>query len=139
RKLPMRAGGVVTDTMANIRATIDELNGQEELAGIASRLSEATDALDEATQWIFANSGDIRDVLSGATPYLRMWGLVVGGWVLGKSALAATEWAAEGGDEAFCTEKVRTARWFADQQLPAVAGLVPRATAGAALMDEASL
>ena len=139
RKLPMRAGGVVTDTMANIRATIDELNGQEELAGIASRLSEATDALDEATQWIFANSGDIRDVLSGATPYLRMLGLVVGGWVLGKSALAATEWAAEGGDEAFCTEKVRTARWFADQQLPAVAGLVPRATAGAALMDEASL
>ncbi len=139
RKLPMRAGGVVTDTMANIRTTIDELNGQEELAGIASRLSEATDALDEATQWIFANSGDIRDVLSGATPYLRMWGLVVGGWVLGKSALAATEWAAEGGDEAFCTEKVRTARWFADQQLPAVAGLVPRATAGAALMDEASL
>ena len=41
----MRAGGVVTDTMANIRTTIDELNGQEELAGIASRLSEATDAL----------------------------------------------------------------------------------------------
>ena len=139
RKLPMRPGGVVTDTMAHIRTTIDELHGQAELAGIASRLSEATDALDEATQWIFANSGDIRDVLSGATPYLRMWGLVVGGWVLGKSALAATEWAAEGGDEAFCTEKGRTARWFADQQLPAVAGLVPRATAGAALMDEASL
>ncbi len=139
RKLPMRAGGVVTDTIADIRTTIDELKGQDDLAGIASRLSEATDALDEATQWIFANSGDIRDVLSGATPYLRMWGLVVGGWVLGKSALAATEWAADGGDEAFCTEKVRTARWFADQQLPAVAGLVPRATSGAALMDEAQL
>ena len=139
RKLPMRAGGVVTDTLADIRTTIDELKGQDELTGIASRLSEATDALDEATQWIFANSGDIRDVLSGATPYLRMWGLVVGGWVLGMSALAATEWAADGGDEAFCTEKVRTARWFADQQLPAVAGLVPRATAGAALMDEAQL
>ncbi len=139
RKLPMRAGGVVTDTIADIRTTIDELKGPDELAGIASRLAEATDALDEATQWIFANSGDIRDVLSGATPYLRMWGLVVGGWVLGKSALAAVQWAAEGGDEAFCTEKVRTARWFADQQLPAVAGLVPRATAGAALMDEAVL
>ena len=67
------------------------------------------------------------------------WGWVGGVGVWGRRAVAATEWAAEGGAEAVGTEKVRPARWFADRQLPAVAGLVPRATAGAALMDEASL
>ena len=139
RKLPMRSGGVVTDTIADIRATAAALSADDELAGIGARLAEATDALDEATQWIFGHAGEIRDVLAGATPYLRMWGLVVGGWVLGKSALAATEWAADDGPADFCTEKVRTARWFADQHLSTVVGLTARATSGASLMDEASL
>ncbi len=139
RKLPMRSGGVVTDTIADIRATAAALSADDELAGIGARLAEATDALDEATQWIFGHAGEIRDVLAGATPYLRMWGLVVGGWVLGKSALAAAEWAADDGPADFCAEKVRTARWFADQHLSTVVGLTARATSGASLMDEASL
>ena len=29
------------------------------------------------------------DVLAGATPYLRMFGLVTGGWLLARSALVA--------------------------------------------------
>ncbi|MEZ5383384.1 MAG: acyl-CoA dehydrogenase [Microthrixaceae bacterium] len=139
RKLPMRMGGVANDTIADIRATAEALRADEALAGIGDRLAEATDSLDEATQWIFANSGEIRDVLAGATPYLRLWGIVVGGWILGRSALAATEWASDGGPEDFCAEKVRTARWYADQHLSGAAAWVPRATSGAALMDECSI
>ncbi|MEZ5374407.1 MAG: acyl-CoA dehydrogenase [Microthrixaceae bacterium] len=139
RKLPMRAGGVVTDVIADIRATADALKADDELASIGARLAEATDALDEATQWVFGHAGEVRDVLAGATPYLRMWGLVVGGWVLGRSAIAATEWAASDGPEEFCAQKVHTARWFADQHLTTVAGQLARATSGAGLRDEASL
>ncbi|MGB3158760.1 MAG: acyl-CoA dehydrogenase family protein, partial [Candidatus Microthrix parvicella] len=43
RKLPMRSGGVVTDTIADIRATAAALSADDELAGIGARLAEATD------------------------------------------------------------------------------------------------
>ncbi|MBT8212447.1 MAG: acyl-CoA dehydrogenase C-terminal domain-containing protein, partial [Acidimicrobiia bacterium] len=56
-------------------------------------------------------------------PYLRLAGVVIGGVLLGKQALAADQL----GEKA----KVATARFFAGQIVPAVGGLIPAITAGA--------
>ena len=75
---------------------------------------------------------DVRGALAGATPYLRMFALVTGGWLMARQALAAKASLASGdGDAALLEAKVTTARFYATQLLPAVLGLAGPATAGA--------
>ena len=74
---------------------------------------------------------DANDVLAGANPYLRMFGTVIGGWLLAKSAQAAESLMANGtGDRVFLDRKVATTRFYANQILPQAAGLLPAVTAG---------
>jgi alkylation response protein AidB-like acyl-CoA dehydrogenase len=128
RKLPMRGGGVVNDQLAAMEATVGLLDG--DLAPIGERLADAVAALREATEWLLANGGEPQDALAGATPYLRMFGTVLGGWFLARQALAAR--AERSGDaDGFHAAKVVTARYFADQVLPTARGLLPAVTAGA--------
>ncbi len=128
RKLPMRGGRVVADLMAQMRATARELQGAgEDLAPIGDRLVDGLAVLQQATEWILANGAtDPVQALAAATPYLRMCSQVVGGWLLGIEALAATRSAPAG----FAAAKVATARFFADHVLPTVHGLLPTITAG---------
>jgi hypothetical protein len=133
RKLPMRAGGAVTDYLAAFDATVAELAGAgEELASIHGALVDALAALRTSTDWILANGlADPLDALAGATPYLRQFSVVTGGWVMSRQALAATAALADAkpADKAFYEDKVLTARFFCEQLLPQAAGLVPSITA----------
>jgi hypothetical protein len=63
--------------------------------------------------------------MAGASPYLRLWGTVLGGWFLARQALAGREL----GDD-YGAAKVLTARYYADQVLPTARGLVPAVVAG---------
>src|SRR5690606_4377228 len=81
RKLPMRMGGVVTDFIARMRDLDNELAAAGEgFASIRSNLAEAITVLEGATNWILTNGlGAPKDALAGATPYLKVFGTVVGG------------------------------------------------------------
>ena len=62
-----------------------------------------------------------------------MFGTTVGGWLMGKAALAAQASLAENsGDSEFLEAKIETATFYAQQILPQVTGLLPSATSGAA-------
>jgi alkylation response protein AidB-like acyl-CoA dehydrogenase len=131
RKLPMRAGGVVLDQVAAIEALVPELTG--DLAGLGARLADGVAALREATEWLLAKGlEDPRNALAGATPYLRLFGTVLGGWFLARQALAAT--AAGAGTDAdadgYLAAKVTSARYYLEQVLPGASALVPAVTAG---------
>jgi len=134
RKLPMRGGGVMADYLAGIEATAAELSGASEpdLATIGKQLANAHAALRQASDWLLANmAADPNNSLAGASPYLRMCGIVTGGWLLARSAAAAQRALAEGrGDAAFLAQKVVTAKFYAEQLLPQAAGLAPAVTAG---------
>jgi alkylation response protein AidB-like acyl-CoA dehydrogenase len=134
RKLPMRAGGVVMDFLAGIAATADEVKAAgDSLAPIGDRLAESLVSLREATEWLMTNGlADPTNALAGATPYLRMAGLVTGGWLLARSALAAQRAIDAGSGSDFLEQKVVTARFYCDQLLPQAAGLLPAVTAGPA-------
>jgi alkylation response protein AidB-like acyl-CoA dehydrogenase len=133
RKLPMRAGGAVADHLAGIGRTVDELfAGGEELAPVGAALGEGLAALRTATDWLLANgAAEPLDALAGATPYLRLFSTVTGGWVMGLQALAATRLLADAGpaDKAFYEGKVLDARFFCEQLLPQATGLVAAVTA----------
>jgi len=135
RKVPMRGGGVMADLLAQMEALGPELDAAgPELAGIQPALADGISVLREATDWILSRGpAEPNDVLAGATPYLRLCGLVVGGWLMARSALAASRLlhTAGGAETVFLQEKIGTARFYAGQLLPQAAGLLPAVTAGA--------
>ncbi len=133
RKLGMRGGGAITDFLAMIAALDPVLEkGGDDLAPIRANLAAALTTLADTTHWMMEHgTADPRNALAGATPYLRMFSLVVAGWVMARQALAAHEAAPQAnGDRAFLEAKVVTARFFAEQLLPAVQGLAGAVTAG---------
>jgi hypothetical protein len=88
--------------------------------------------LHDTTDWLMEHGmADVRHALAGATPYLRMFSLVTGGWVMARQALAAQGHLDAGtGDAELMAAKVVTARFYAEQLLPAVHGLRSPVTAG---------
>jgi alkylation response protein AidB-like acyl-CoA dehydrogenase len=135
RKVPMRGGGVVADLLARVEALDPELAAAgPELAGVRSALANGVSTLREATDWIMSHGrAEPNDALAGAAPYLRLSGLVIGGWLLARSALAASRLlrTADGADAIFLEDKIGTARFYAEQLLPQAVGLLPAVTAGA--------
>jgi hypothetical protein len=93
----MRGGGVVADLLAQMEVLGPELAAAGTgLAGIQPALADGVRVLREATDWILSRGQAApNDALAGATPYLRMSGLVVGGWLMARSALAASPAAAQ--------------------------------------------
>jgi len=134
RKLPMRAGGMVSDHLSRMEALDADLAAAgDDLASIRQGLADGLAALRAATDWLLANGlANPLDALAGATPYLRLFSLVTGGWVMAQRALKASALfadAAAADDKAFYESKVLTARFFCEQLLPQAAGLVPAVTA----------
>ena len=131
RKLSMRKGDVVRELLLEINETASELHSAD-LEGIGRPLEDAVQDMQAATEWLIENGGaSTDDGLAGATPYLRMFGTTVGGWLLAKSALQAKKQVDEGNDSAFLHAKIETATFFAEQLLPQVSGLLPAAVSGA--------
>jgi hypothetical protein len=134
RKLPMRGGAVVAEHLARI----DELDGAlaqagDEYATMRAALADANAALREATDWLLTHGvDDPTDALAGASPYLRMFGLVTGGWLHARAALAAADLAGSEGDrDGFCAARIVSARFYCEQLLPQARGLLGSVTAGA--------
>jgi hypothetical protein len=91
--------------------------------------------------FIVANAGrDVTSAFAGAVPFLKLMGVVAGGWQMARAALAAEQGAS---DEAFCEAKIATARFYADQvlvQAPALRDTVVKgASAVMAVPEDAML
>ncbi|HTK35434.1 MAG TPA: acyl-CoA dehydrogenase [Caulobacteraceae bacterium] len=85
RKLAADGGASVRELLADIRADLPRLDGS--LAGFGARLGAGADAVEAATAWMLAGKGS-PDGLAGASPFLKLFGDVTGGWMLAKGALA---------------------------------------------------
>ncbi|HEX6094084.1 MAG TPA: acyl-CoA dehydrogenase [Dongiaceae bacterium] len=130
RKL-MRDGGASAQAFfARIRGVADAASGGGTLPQIGSALGQGLEALEQATHWLIETwPRDKRLALSGATPYLQLFGLVTGAFLLTRQAEAAQAHR-NGADRAFCDSKITAARFFCDNLLPAAAGLATTVTAG---------
>ncbi|MBC7519887.1 MAG: acyl-CoA dehydrogenase, partial [Sandarakinorhabdus sp.] len=132
RKLAQDGGAHWQEVFAQVGDTLAELNANPELAGLAPWLDDALSATRAATIWM-TGSNNPDDIAAGATPYLRMMGITIGGWLLAKQALVASAHLKSGsGDPKFLNAKIATARFFAEQILPQVGALSGPVTRGAA-------
>jgi alkylation response protein AidB-like acyl-CoA dehydrogenase len=135
RKLPQ---GHWKPLFAEIRDLIRSLPQDGDLGAMRPYLDDALVALENATVWLVGNSGEsAADAAAGATPYLRMFGIVAGGYLLARQAMAAQAQLATGESSygsAFLQAKIVTARFFAEQVLPQAAGLLGPVTRGGSLL-----
>jgi hypothetical protein len=132
RKLPMRAGAVVTELLDRIAQVDADLADVADLQTLRTTLADALAALTDATQWLLGRgSAQPTDALAGATPYLEMFGLVLGGWLHARAALAAGRITTQHGDpDGFHAAKIVSARFYGEQLLPRARALLPAVTAG---------
>ncbi len=122
RKTARDGGAAARAVVAEIRKVALELtsNADASLHPIGAALGESADALSRAIDWMVPAYGEKpRDAHAVAVPYLRLWGIVVGAWQLGRAALVAARHLREGtGDARFLRAKLVTARFYADNLLP---------------------
>ena len=136
RKLPLSGGDQVMGFIAELKA-IAEAVGRSNLDGFgetAARLGAAISDLEETTAWLLAALADGRaaEALAGATPYQRLFGLVLTGCYLAKGALAESGDGKGEGRIALC-------RFAAENLLAETAALRDRVVNGAASLAAARI
>ena len=134
RKLALDGGKVVQSFLDDVRTTASLCErGSAALRSIAIELVRAHKAVESATVWLQTQmrSSPVQ-ALPGATPYLRMMGLLAGAHYLGRGAVAAAQQLDAGGADAlFLNTRISVAQFFAEQLLPQVEGLLGPVTRGA--------
>ena len=121
RKTLRDGGELAKNLLSQVATTAAELtsSGNAELVAIGQRLAAASADLKSIVEFIAANGkADIKAAFAGSVPYLKIAGIVFGGWQMARAAKIATAKLAEGGgDASFYKAKIATARFFADHYL----------------------
>ncbi|MCX7173073.1 MAG: acyl-CoA dehydrogenase [Proteobacteria bacterium] len=126
RKIAREGGATLKAVIALMRQTEGDLDQQDkpEFAVIKAALANGIKAVGEAAEYIVAHYGaDIKAVSVGAVPFLKLLGIVAGGWQMACAALVAESKIAGGDTDAFYPAKIATTRFYADHVLSAAPGL----------------
>src|SRR4051812_41453466 len=121
RKIAYEKGVTIKGWLQMMQALDAELGKSKnaDIASLRGSLSAGTKAVGECVEFIVATAGtDIKATFAGAVPFLKLMGIVCGGWQMARAALVAEKkLAAGGGDAAFYKAKIATARFYADHML----------------------
>jgi butyryl-CoA dehydrogenase len=138
RKTVRDGGAFARSLAARVHATAHELRTAtsshvDDLTAIADRLDAGAQALDDVVDFIVATiKSDIQGVFAGSVPYLKLAGIVLGGWQMARAARIADDQLDAGiGDADFLRAKLTTARFFADHLLSQAPGIRESIVAGA--------
>jgi butyryl-CoA dehydrogenase len=142
RKTARDGGAVARALIAQVRASAAELAASDngDLNAIGRRLTDGAAALESAVGFVVGSfKSDIRAVFAGSVPYLKLAGIVLSGWQMGRAALAADALLRDGsGDAGFLKAKIGTARFHADHilgQAPALATAIVDGAAGVLALE----
>ena len=132
RKISMDNGAAVRRFFALVERSGENASVISDLMPLAQLLAVALGHLRQATHWMQDQvTENIAEAVSGATDYLRLFGLVALGWVWLDMAKIAHRRLDEGVVDAdFYHHKLITARFFLKRQLAETGMLLVRATDG---------
>ncbi|MDD9798004.1 MAG: acyl-CoA dehydrogenase [Alphaproteobacteria bacterium] len=137
RKLPMDNGAVVQVWLDQVGETVAacKKHKDENIQQIGAQLETALQSLKKATDWMLAEQDNRLDKLSGATAYLRLFGLTAGGHYLARGAIAASQME----QTAFARHKQALARFYALHILPQTTGIAFSVLNGGAVVSETAI
>ena len=143
RKMAREGGATAKLVIGAMRVVEGELAKAqgEDMAAIRTSLVAGIQAVDECVDWIVLTYGvDVKAVHAGSVPFLKLMGIVCGGWQMARAALIAQKkLAAKDGDASFYQAKIVTARFYADHvlaQAPGLRNTVVRGAAGVMALTE---
>jgi alkylation response protein AidB-like acyl-CoA dehydrogenase len=131
RKIAREGGTSAREWLAALKAFDAELgrSGNEDVKAIRKQLAAGAQAVADSVQFILSEK-DPQAIFAGAVPFLKLMGIVAGGWQMARAALAAEKHLAE--KNPFYPAKLATARFYADQVLVQAPGLRDTVVNGAA-------
>jgi len=133
RKLAANGGRAVMAVFKEIGDFCEENRNDERLAPFTKAIKKGLNDLQAATMWFMSNAMAKPDNAgAGATDYMHLFGLVILGFMWGKSAKAANE-KLDAGDARteFLNNKLVTAKFFMERLMPETALRKARIEAGA--------
>ncbi|MDG2024133.1 MAG: acyl-CoA dehydrogenase [Actinomycetota bacterium] len=135
RKLPLGGGAVIENFLSEMSNLASQLTGNNRLSSLGEALANGVAQMREAALWLGGRLGtQPNDAAAGAAPFLRLAGIVIGGYYLARSAQVAQQLLDAGDDDAdFLNDKIATSLFYGEQILPTAGGLVPTITQGADL------
>ncbi|MGF6767144.1 alkylation response protein AidB-like acyl-CoA dehydrogenase [Paraburkholderia sp. GAS33] len=121
----LRDGGAVAKSLLDgIAQTVEALGSQQGAAfeSMRRQLAQGHRALTAAVEFVVANTKrDPNAVFAGSVPYLKLAGIVLGGWQMARALLVAAEKRTE--DPSFYGAKIATAQFYAEHVLPQAVAL----------------
>ena len=143
RKIARENGATVNAVLAQMREVEAELSAAsgDAFLSLRNNLAAGIDAVEQAVSYILATYGkDIKAASVGSVPFLKLLGIVAGGWQMARAALIAQK-KLDGGDgeASFYQAKIITARFYADHvlaQAPGLANTVVNGAEGALALPE---
>jgi 3-(methylthio)propanoyl-CoA dehydrogenase len=127
RKTVRDGGAVAKSILAQVRATEAQLAAMDgaDFKAMHAQLVQGSVALEAVVDYVAGNmKSDIKAVFAGSVLYLKLAGIVLGGWQMARAAIIArSKLDAGDGDAAFLGAKIATARFFADHILSQASGL----------------
>ena len=132
RKTLADDGVVLAALLDDMEATAGELAQRDDLAGLGRALQSAVAAARTARQYLLDRGKEDRSVAGAASVnFLMLLGYLLGGWVMGRSALkAAAKLDAGSGDASFLKAKMITARFYGEHLLPRAGACLAAIEAG---------
>jgi alkylation response protein AidB-like acyl-CoA dehydrogenase len=135
RKIAREGGVTVKAWLDELRKLTPQLAAAKDadVKALSPLLAAGIDAVADSVTFILGSAAkDPRSAFAGSVPFLRLMGIVAGGWQMARAALAAEEKLASGsGDRSFCTAKIKTARFFAEHVLVQAGSLKDTIVSGA--------
>ena len=119
RKTVRDGGKVAKSLLAGIAGTVEALGSQQGAAfdSMKTYLAQGHRSLSAVVDFVVANTkGDPNAVFAGSVPYLKLAGIVLGGWQMARALLVAAQKRDE--DPSFYGAKIATAQFYAEHVLP---------------------
>ncbi|MEM9880969.1 MAG: acyl-CoA dehydrogenase C-terminal domain-containing protein, partial [Pseudomonadota bacterium] len=135
RKLGMDSGKHWRALFADMRDFTGDLDSHPTVLKLQPYLEDAVEALQTAAVYLDGNEEFSLDSAAGASQFMRMFGCILGGYLLAMEAKQAQEMLDEGeGDPAYLKAKLTTAQFYAEQILPQGTALLGPVTRGGEIL-----
>ncbi|MDQ5848528.1 MAG: acyl-CoA dehydrogenase [Pseudomonadota bacterium] len=134
RKIAREGGATAREWLSQLKKLDAELarSGNPDIQSIRSHLSKGAQAVADCVDFI-VNAKDPRAAFAGAVPFLKLMGIVAGGWQMARSALVCErKLAAKETAASFHQAKISTARFYGDHVLVQAGALRDTVVSGAA-------
>jgi 3-(methylsulfanyl)propanoyl-CoA dehydrogenase len=132
RKIAREGGATIKGWLASLKTLDAELakSAHADVKALRAELAAGVEAVADCVNFILETK-DPRQSFAGAVPFLKLMGIVAGGWQMARAALAADKKLGSG-ERDFLAAKLATARFYGDHVLVQAPGLRDTVVKGSA-------